>query len=227
MRCSWRATPSRPEAHAFARAAERNAVVERLFEPDRRLEGYAWYDAIERVVNLHTVVTVGRRPCGLDAYPVPERTGAPEAPLPARPDAICISLAGRPTEGPGRILDLPTDLAFAGEAWSWGGDALPLVTTDSGIEPWTLAELMRAAYFSPSDDADADSYERQRTDFDSEALHIATRLLVSDDAARRTSITEAVARELFWLIPHDRGADIAVRDRKVTVTFGETAGEVA
>ena len=64
---------------------------------------------------------------------------------------------------------------------------------------------MRASFFSPSDDADADSWERQRDVFDQEALHIATKLLVSDDEARRTSIADAVARELFWLIPRDRG----------------------
>ena len=216
-----------PEAQAFQRAAERNAVAERLFEPDRRLEGYAWYDAIERVVNLHTVVTLDGRTCALDAYPLPERRGAPDTPPPPRPGAICVSLAVRPAEGPGRILDLPTDLAFAGDTWSWVHDALPLVTADSDLEPWALAELMRAGFFSPSDDADADSWERQRTDFDQEALHIATRLLVSDDEARRTSIADAVARELFWFIPHDRAVDIAVRDRKVTVTLGEPAGEVA
>ena len=32
-----------------------------------------------------------------------------------------------------------------------------------------------------------------------------------------------MTRELFWLIPHDRGADISVRDRKVTVTLGAAA----
>ena len=219
--------PEPPEAQAFQRAAERNAVAERLFEPDRHLEGYAWYDAIERVVNLHTVVALDGRTCALDTFSVPERWGAPDTPRPPRPGAICVSLAVRPAEGPGRILDLPTDLAFAGDTWSWVHDALPLVTADSDLEPWTLAALMRAGFFSPSDDADADSWERQKTDFDQEALHIATRLLVSDDAARRTSIAEAVARELFWFIPHDRAVDIAVRDRKVTVTLGDVAGEVA
>ena len=216
--------PEPPEAQAFARAAGRNAVAERLFEPDRRLEGYAWYDAIARVVNLHTEITVDGRTCALEAYSLPERWGAPDTPRPPRPGAICVSLAVRPAEGPGRILDLPTDLAFAGDTGSWVHDVLPLVTADSTLEPWTLAELLRAAFFSPSDDADADSWERQRDDFDSEALHIATRLLVSDDEARRTSIAAAVARELFWLIPHDRGADIAVRNRRVTVTLGEAAG---
>ena len=217
--------PEPPEAQSFARAAERNAVTERLFEPDRRLEGYAWYDAIERIGSIHTTITADGLSRPLQDYPVPERTRTPEPALPARPDTICIILAVNPPEAPMRILGLPTDLAFAGDTWSWVHDALPLVTADSDLEPWTLAEVMRAGFFSPSDDSDADSWERQRTDFDQEALHIATRLLVSDDEARRTSIAEAVARELFWLIPHDRAVDIAVRDRKVTVTLGEVATE--
>ena len=217
--------PEPPEAQALHRAAGRAGIAGRLFETDRRLEGYPWYDAIARIVNVHTSVTLDGRGYALDRYPVPERTGAPAAPLPARPDAIAMSLGVRPAEGPGRILDLATDLAFAGEAWSWVGDALPLVTVGSAVEPYELAELMRSSFFSPSDDADADSWERQRDVFDTEALHIATRLVCSDDEARTTSIADAVRRELFWLIPHDRGVDIAVRDRQVAVTFGEPVSE--
>ena len=138
-----------------------------------------------------------------------------------RPEAIRIGLSVTPHEGPRRILDLDADLAFAGEAWCWAGDALPLVTADSDIEPWQLAQLMRVGFFSASDDADADSWETQRTAFEQDALHAATKLLVSDDEARRTTIADAVTRELLWLIPHDRGADISVRDRKVTVTLGK------
>ncbi len=219
--------PEPPEAQALWRAAERAGIAGRMFEPDHRLEGYAWYDAIERIVHIHTEAIVGRRPYALDSYPAPERTGAPEAPLAQRPDAIRMSLTVRPGSGVGRILDLDADVAFAGEAWSWVGDALPLVTAGSDIEPFQLMELLRAAFFSASDDADADSWERQRDVFEQEALHIATRLLVSDDAARRSSIAEAVTRELFWLIPHDRGAEISVRDRKVTVTLGAPAAQPA
>ena len=150
----------------------------------------------------------------------------------AAPPPVCarqLSRAGahRPDRGVGRILDIDADVAFAGDAWSWVGDALPLVTAGSDIEPFQLMELLRAAFFSASDDADADSWEHQRDVFEQEALHIATRLLVSDDAARRSSIAEAVTRELFWLIPHDRGAEISVRDRKVTVTLGVPAAQAA
>ncbi len=217
--------PEPPEAQALWRAAGRNGVAARLFETDRRLEGYAWYDALERVAGIETEVAADGRACALDAYPVPDRAGAPETPLPRRPEAIRIRLAVRPARGPGRTLVLDADLAFRGEAWSWVGDALPLVAADSGIRPHELAQLLRAGFFSPSDDPDADSWDRQADVFEQEALHLATRLLVSDDEARRASIADAVERELFWLIPRDRGVDISVRGREVTVELGEAGGE--
>ena len=215
--------PEPPEAQALWRAAERAGVAARLFEADRRLEGYPWYDTIERVLRIHTEATLERRPYPLDRYPVPERTGAPEAPLARRPDAIRMSLTARAGRGVGRTVDLDADIAFAGEAWSWVGEALPLVTAGSAIQPHELAVLMRAAFFSPSDDVDADSWETQRSRFDEEALHIATRLLLSDDEACRSSIAEAVRRELMWLAPRGRAVDIRIRRPDVTVTLA--AGE--
>ena len=219
--------PEPPDAQALWRAAERNSLAHRLFGPDRRLAGYDWYDAIPRVDNLRTDVTAGGRTCALDAFPAPERNGSAGAMLPERPESIRMRLTVRAGGEPDRTLDLPADAAFAGEAWSWLGDALPLVTSDSDLDPHELAQLLRAAFFCPSDDAGADSWERQRDEFEREALHLATRLLVSDDEARRASIADAVARDLFWLIPHERGVDIAVHNRRVTVTLGAPAGEAA
>ncbi len=216
-----------PEDQALWRAADRGGVAGRLFEPDRRLEGYAWYDAIARVSSIHIEVTADGRTCALDAYVPAGGIHKRREPVQQRPEAIRIGLAVTPHEGPRRIVDLDADLAFAGDAWSWAADALPLVTPDSELEPWQLAQLIRAAFFSASDDSDADSWETQRTAFETEALHAATKLLVSDDAARRSSIADAVTRELFWLIPHDRGAEISVRDRKVTVTLDAPATQAA
>ena len=216
-----------PEEQALAGAAKRAHLADRLFEADSRLEGYAWYDAIARVAAIHIEVTADAKTCALDTYAPTGAIHMREQPVQQRPEAIRIGLAVRPHEGPRRILDLDADLAFAGEAWSWAGDALPLVTPDSDLEPWGLTQLLRTAYFSPSDDADADSWETQRTNFEQDALHAATKLLVSDDEARRTTIADAVTRELFWLIPHDRGAEICARDRKVTVTLGEPVAERA
>ncbi len=215
--------PEPPEAQAFCRAAERVGMATSLFETDRRLAGYDWYDGLDRVASIATRVAIGGKEDPLEDFPLPERTGPSAAALPSRPETIRMDLAVRPVRGPGRTFDLPADLVFAGEPWGWLGDAIPLVTAESGLQPHQLAELLRAGFFSPSDDADADSYETQRDRFDEEALHLATRLILSDEEACKTSIAEAVRRELLWLAPRGRTVDIQIRRPDVTVTLAEAA----
>ncbi len=211
--------PEPPEAQALWRAAERAGIASRLAEADRRLEGYAWYDALDRVTETTVRIAAGDDWMALDEYPLPEASGAAPA-LPDRPAGIRVRFAVRPASGATRTFDLPTDLVFAGEAWSSIEEAMPLVTQDSALQPHKLAQLLMAAFFSPSDDADADSWETQRNRFEEEALHLSTRLLLSDDEACRASITEAVRRELMWLAPRGRAIDIRIRRPDVSVTLG-------
>ena len=215
--------PDPPEAQALWRAAARAGIAESLFEADSRLEGYGWYDGLDRVTGIDTEVTANGKDWPLDEFPVPGRTGVAAAPLPARPDAIRMRLAIETADGTRRTLDLPADLAFAGEAWSWVGEALPLATRDSALEPHRLAELLRHGFFSASDDAEADSRETQAVRFDEEALHIATRLLCSEDSALEISIAETVRRELFWLVPHGRKVEISITRPDVRVTLDDPA----
>ena len=157
----------------------------------------------------------------IDDWPQPEPARPGAARLPARPAAIRIELTMRPPTGNPATFDVPADLAFAGEAWGWIDEALPLVTVDSALQPHELAELLRAGFFSPSDDADSDSWETQRDGFDESALHLATRLLLSDDEAARASLAEAVRRELLWLCPRDRTVDIRIRRPDIAVTLAD------
>ena len=219
--------PEPPEAQTLWRAAEREGVSHRLFEPDRRLEGYGWYGALDRATGIAVEVTLDGKRHALDDAPLPERTEPIAAELPPRPEAVSIELAVRAADGAADTLRLPADLAFAGEAWSWLQDALPLVTADSALQPHELAALLRNGFFSPSDDVEADSYETQLNRFDEDALHLATRLLLSDDDACRQSIAEAVRRDLMWCVPGDRAVDIRIRRPDVTVTLSgieSTAG---
>ena len=216
--------PEPPEGQALWRAAERAGMAERLFEADRRLEGYAWYGRLDRVTGIDTqVIDADGKTWPLHEFPVPERTGATATPPATRPDAVRIALAIETAGGRGLTLDLPADLAFAGEAWSWVRDALPLVTADSALEPRRLAELLRLGFFSADDDTEADSRETQAARFDEEALHIATKLLCSEDSALEISIAETVRRELFWLIPHNRKVEISITRPDVRVTLGDPA----
>ena len=212
--------PEPPEAQTLWRAAERDGFAPRLFEADRRLEGYGWYDGIDRTAAITILVAAGDEWTDIDDWPHPERARPGAAQLPSRPAAIRIDLTVSQAAGPHRTHALPADVAFAGEAWSGLDDALPLVTGDSALQPHELAAMLRAGFFSPSDDIEADSWETQRDRFDEDALHMATRILLSDDEACRQSLAEAVRRELMWCVPGDRAVDIRIRRPDVTVTLG-------
>ncbi len=210
-----------PEAQALWRAAERGGTAPRLFEADRRFEGYPWYDALPRIKDVSTDVAAGGQARPLEEFQTPpERSGPSNEPFP-RPDAIRMSLAVEGPEGTSETLTLDADLAFAGEAWAWLADVRPLVTAGSAIEPAELADVLRDAWFSPSDEADADSWETQRARFEEEALHLAIGLLCSEEEALRRTIASAVRRELFWLIPRDRAVTITVRGGAVGVDLAE------
>ena len=229
------ADPEPPEAQALHRAlglagfqggSERTL---KLFAPEPRFDGYPWYDALVRVTGIETLVTVDGAVRSLDYFTNRENGGEPE-----RPETIVMHLnVLHPPKSPRHCfrkcdtIAVPADLAFAGEAWSSVHDALPLVTADSDIAPEELARLLRAAFFSPSDDAEADSWETQLTRFEEDALHMSLKLLCSVEEARQRTIADAVWREIFWLMPRDRTVTIVVRGGKVSVDIGPVCTEAA
>ena len=227
------ADPEPPEAQALHRAfgltglQDESKPALRLLAPEPRFEGYPWYDALVRVTGIETLVTVDGAVRSLDYFTNRENGGEPE-----RPETIVMHLnVLHPPKSPRHcfrkrgIIAVPADLAFAGEAWSSVHDALPLVTADSDIAPEELARLLRSAYFSPSDDADADSWETQLTRFEEDALHMSLKLLCSVEEARQRTIADAVWREIFWLMPRGRTVTIVVCGGKVSVDIGHVCTE--
>ena len=219
--------PDPPEAQALYRAAEQAGLHQRLFEADKRLEGYPWYDALTRVGNLRVEITTDDAVRWLDTLRSTSPGAAASsstADTPMRPEAIRMHLELSRADQSQAPISIPADVVFLGEAYTWVGEAHALVTADSAIEPETLARLLRGGFFSPSDDAAADAWETQSVRFDEEALHIALKLLASEDEARRRTIAQAVWREILWLMPKDRAVDIAIRNGDVAVTLGPLAG---
>ena len=208
------------------RAVEREGIAGRLFEADKRLKGYDWYDALARVNGLRIDVTKAGVTHPLDALragdepsaDVPTEPGLPDTL--ARPDAIQMHLKVLSWDGPPETIAVPADVAFVGEEGTWVEDAHPLVTSDSDLQPSGLCQLLEAAYFSASDDPDADSHETQRRRFREDATHMAIKLLASEEEARKHTIAEAVWREILWVIPRDREVSIKVAGGKVAVEFG-------
>ena len=217
--------PEPQDAQAFHRAAEHAGIAGRLFEGDTRFEGYGWYDAIARLTNVATDITEGDVTHPLDALRAAdgEASGATTAPgVPDtldRPDAIHMHLHILRGKGPSETMTIPADLAFVGEGWTWIAEAQPLVTRESNLTPVQLMQLLRASFFSPSDDAESDSYETQKTRFEDDAMHIAVKLLASEEEAQKHTIAEAVLREIFWVMPRDREVSITVANGRVSVAF--------
>ena len=220
--------PDPHDAQAFHRAAVKAGLAGRLFEADKRMEGYGWYDALHRIRDIRTGIDAAGVIHPLDALrTVGSGADGAIADSFTRPDAIHMHVHVACADGTTETLTVPADFALIGEAYGWLQDVRPLVTGDSDLAPEELARLLSAGFFSPSDDADADSWETQKTRFDEEALHMALKLLCSDDEARRQSIANAVWREILWLMPRGREVGITVRDRKVSVELGPVVGEAA
>ena len=208
------------------RAAERAGIAGRLFEADTRLKGYDWYNALARVADLRIDVTEAGVTHPLDALRAGDEPSADAATAPglpdtlARPEAIHMHLKVISWDGPPETIAIPADVAFIGEEGTWLEDAHPLVARDSDLKPAGLCQLLQAAYFSASDDPEADSHETQRRRFREDATHMAIKLLASEEEARKHTIAEAVWREILWVIPRDREVSIKVAGGKVAVEFG-------
>ena len=218
-----------PETHhgqALWRAAERAGISRRLFAPDRRFEGYAWYDGLPRVVNFSVAVAHGDRtrtvvhPDYDETEPprhVPDRT--PFA-FDARPDAILMRLHVVESGIRERTVEIPADIVFMNEEECGVEEIDPLVAAGSNISPDELARLIRNAFFSPSDEPDSDSFETQKSRFDEDAMRIALTLLASRDEALRHAIAEAIRREVLWAVPPDREVTVTVAEGRISVAFG-------
>ena len=218
------ADPDPQDAQALWRAARRASVQHRLFQADSRYDGYSWYDSLAHATDLQFTITRGavNHPLsvlrGIDTDDVPViDPGHPESF--ARPDSIEIVLRIVRRNGAAETIAIAADVAFIAEAWSYFEDVHPLVTAETDLEPHDLADLIHAAYFCPSDDASADSWETQRDRFHDDAMHTAVKLLASEDEARKHTIAQAVWRDIVWVLPKDRTVCITVKDRKVSVDF--------
>ena len=151
--------------------------------------------------------------------------------LPPRPEAIRFALAvtAAGVSAAGRAGARPLDLAgrpvaFAGEAWSGLDDALPLVDRGQFAPAARTRPRCSGPGSSRRPTTSRPTAGRPRSErFDEDALHLATRLLLSDDEACRQSLAEAVRRELMWFVPGDRAVDIRIRRPDVTVTLGAAA----
>lgn len=204
-----------PLAQAFWQAACRAEIEHRLFSPDSRLDGYDWYGAIPRLVSVDTEIIADGQACSLDDYPNDEASAT------VRPDAITMQLTIEAPDGARSFLVIDADVAFPGDEDAYIEELWPLVAASSDIQPSELAQLLCNAFFCYSDDAEANSWDTQREDFELTANRIATRLLCSEDEATIDAIRHEASRHLLWLAPHKRTVTISIEGSRVRVSLAD------
>ena len=220
-----------PETQPFHRAAIRAKLAPMLFEADRRLTGYDWYDNLARVTDvtaqidfggitysgqaLHRRFKAARNGDNGDGFKFGPRD---------RADRIAMTVHIARPDGAKDSTRYLADVVFLDTGYGWLTDACPVIAADSDLDSGQLADLLRRAYFCPSDDADADSYATQSDQFNDAALHLALQHVATADEATRTAITQAVWREIHWLFPKNRTVDIAVNGDRIDVTLGPANG---
>ena len=199
------------DQQALWRAADRAGLTHRLFRGDERLKGYHWYDQLTRATALTTTFTVDGR-----TETIEKLRKSRNPPDTCRPEAITFTLHTVDADGTTSEVETPGDVAFSDDDPTWAEDLDLLVATDSNILPHELAELMHDACFSPSDDAEADSYETQSNDYRQAAESTALRLLVSAEEARLADLRNAVHQYVTRCVPRDHEVTIRIRRDRAT-----------
>ena len=192
---------------ALWRAANRSGMAHRLYAEEPRYRGYPWYDSLSKVKKVTTSVVIGAEELSI------EDARKREEPLEtARPERITFVLETVDGDGAVEHVRIPADVAFGDDDTSWAEDVSVLVTGNSKITPDELADLIGDAFFSASDDYEADSYETQQDDYRQAAVAKALELLASAEEAMLSNVRTAVYR---WVVPHlPRGNDAIIRIRR-------------
>lgn len=203
------------DQQALWRAARGAGISHRLCAEEGRYRGYPWYDNLARATKMTTTAVLDGEDVRLE-----ERRTKMDPPDTGRPEGITFTLETVERDGAAGRVHIPGDVAFPDDDIGWAGDLSMLVTAGSDIAPDGLAELIYDAFFSPSDDCEADSYETQRDEYRQAAFSKALELLTSAEEAMLSNVRTAVHR---WVLPHlPRGRDATIRvhtDKPVEVTI--------
>ncbi len=195
------------EEQTFARAIARLDRPPQFFEPHSAFTGYSWYDGL-RCVQIRSYRMEG-------GGAVEEKEPFDLFGANARPDRLEVVLGVSGAEKSEWVLE--TDLIVQGPDHGALDEAEILVTKQSTITPSDLTAFLVDALYSPSDDAEAGSYEQQERWFSDEAEDLSIGLLETAHAADLNAIVRVVERELVWRVPREGAFLIRIDHRKISV----------
>ena len=222
----------RAGAVTLERALARNGMLAGAYEPNDRVKGQAWYDALPRI-EAYDIVAAG--PDGSEF----NITKAEKLKSKARHEALAKFQAPQTRttlklvpadEGRGAVPGpLPTDMAMVGNPDKDDEDCFRvLVAPETTLTTAELRNLLMQAYFTPEDEDDGNEH----VEFRNRAEYHAARIIAGDAEADLRQILRVAHNELPWRLARSMNDDLEVRwsqrgDRMTAEIVDHATGETA
>ena len=174
-----------PDQAVVNRALTQAGLTAAVFEPDKFLVGYAWYDRLPRIRKATLRVATTDGTTDLEEIRKADSTWSSEEILKVE---VVLDIDG----GEQRILE--TDIVFLADEEPWEPELY--VAKNSEIDHRELTDLIYDAWFSPSDDCEADSYHTQAEKYRDTARYTALSTLKSTEAAEDHHLTKKLEQIL-------------------------------
>jgi len=193
--------------------AQDDRFATRLAQPVPAMEGYSWYDALERITDMRFEIEKDGEIRRFDATELPAVTSG----VVDRLDLV-VELAGPEAE----TIVIPAPVAILYDdsiVWDFEEAAIVLASPDA-VSPPELVELLEGACFCSSDDREADSWDTQNSRFLLDAREVAMRLLFGDDAAIIERLRAILADRVQWFVPEERQFTAVIARNALDIQIG-------
>lgn len=197
----------------FWRGLEQADLPYVAVEPEPGYQGYSWYDKLPVLSKFHFRFEVEGEQLSAQEFKVRYAHQAK-----VLVDGITVTAIVKQADGSSFEVAFPTDVYLVSEdCWCNLDEVCICLRREHDLNVEVLADLLEAAYFSPSDDSNADSYETQKVQFRESARVRAISALLSDEEALREQIHLVLEREVQWLVPESVRVEISLSRNATTV----------
>ena len=205
------------DAQVTARALELSNLRENVFAAEEQYAGYAWYDAIPRIVS----VQIEARSAGWIDNMMDTRARR-EALQSSEPDEISVILTIRDARGRTTTRRLEVDVALRATDATCIEEMEIALRKNHQIDPGTLADLLFDAYFLPVEDDEGESRGTQAARFYRDCKELSTGLTGSWKQARTERLENLAKTYLAPEIRKDETVRFTIRGNRTIDVEVET-----
>lgn len=205
-----------PEAWTLENALRKAGLMDKAFAPRPELEGYDWYSKLPELSLIECLVG-GQNVSDLSQ----EDLLNPQSPHELRSNDLTLRLTFSDA-GKKQVRVLPVDFILTGYPSDWCDGAACFIPKDTGLDVDALTRLYLHAYFEYADDGEFDSFETQEHNFRLSAREEASRLLLSEDAALRQSVRDALSDRVPWVFRKGQTTVITITGTDLALTCTKT-----